>query len=147
MRGRGRTAAPAAGYSLDDGCDDLLAMLDHLGFARVALGGHSFGGLKALSFAARYPQRVESLVLLDAAHAMHPATFSVVSLALLRADLPHPTTLHPGGMFRSSNPAGHRRMADDPFLSLDKSESAGARKPSGPAPTLRGGHCPEGDSP
>ena len=48
---------------------DLLAcFLDQLGVARCILFGHSQGGSIALRFAAKFPERVERLVLLSPAH-------------------------------------------------------------------------------
>ena len=41
----------------------LLALLDHLGLQRVALGGHSMGGRIAWNFAAAHPERVSQLLL------------------------------------------------------------------------------------
>ena len=51
---------------------DVLALLDDLGLARVALAGHSFGGLIAMRVAATAPERVERLALLDPASGMDP---------------------------------------------------------------------------
>ncbi len=43
----------------------------HLGFDKVAVIGHSYGGFIALEFALRYPHRVSHLILLDTAPAMN----------------------------------------------------------------------------
>lgn len=43
--------------------DDLRALLDHLGYERVALMGQSLGGAVVAGFASRYPERVHALVL------------------------------------------------------------------------------------
>jgi pimeloyl-ACP methyl ester carboxylesterase len=45
------------------------ALLDQLAIDRVVLVGHSYGGTIALAFAARHPERVRGLVLVDAAAA------------------------------------------------------------------------------
>lgn len=45
----------------------LAALLDRLGLERIALVGHSMGGWISLAFAATYPERVERLVVVDAA--------------------------------------------------------------------------------
>lgn len=42
---------------------DAAALLDHLGEARATIFGHSYGSWLALGFAARYPERVERLIL------------------------------------------------------------------------------------
>jgi proline iminopeptidase len=48
---------------------DAEALVLHLGFDKVAVIGHSYGGFIALEFALRYPQRVSHLILLDTAPA------------------------------------------------------------------------------
>jgi pimeloyl-ACP methyl ester carboxylesterase len=42
---------------------DLASLLDYLGHERAHVLGHSLGGAVALTFAARYPERVDGLVL------------------------------------------------------------------------------------
>lgn len=42
---------------------DTAALLDHLGEERATIFGHSYGSWLALGFAARYPERVERLIL------------------------------------------------------------------------------------
>jgi class 3 adenylate cyclase len=51
--------------TLEDWADDALAVLDALGLRRVSLLAHGMGVAPALSFAAGYPGRVESLVLVQ----------------------------------------------------------------------------------
>jgi pimeloyl-ACP methyl ester carboxylesterase len=47
--------------------DDLLALLDHLGFDRATLVGHSMGGAAVSGVAQTWPERVERLVMSDTA--------------------------------------------------------------------------------
>lgn len=71
LRGHGRSQRPATGYRLGDFVDDLVALLDLMvGDAPVHLVGNSFGGTIAFSLAARYPQRVRSIVSIES----EPAT-------------------------------------------------------------------------
>lgn len=67
-RGYGASSQPATGYDLDTRVADLRAVLDSLKLARVALVGHSIAGDELTAFAGRYPDRVASLVYLDAAY-------------------------------------------------------------------------------
>jgi pimeloyl-ACP methyl ester carboxylesterase len=62
MRGHGETTY-TAGESSD--ADDLGALLTALDIDACTLVGASFGGLVALDFASKHPERVERLVLLD----------------------------------------------------------------------------------
>lgn len=66
LRGHGRSDQPPTGYTVDDMADDLASILDELGERRPpVLVGNSFGGLVALTFARRYPERTRGLVLVD----------------------------------------------------------------------------------
>lgn len=65
-RGQGET--PPAGdlvADMDTLTDDLVSLLDHLGLDRVHYAGLSMGGFVGMRLAARHPERVRSLVLLD----------------------------------------------------------------------------------
>jgi pimeloyl-ACP methyl ester carboxylesterase len=67
LRGHGHTERPADGYKLDDAVSDLFAVLDTLGVTGpVHLLGNSYGGTIALDAAIKRPERVRSLVLIDA---------------------------------------------------------------------------------
>lgn len=63
-RGSGRSAsAPANSYGLDRLVLDLEELRQQLHLERWTLMSHSFGGLVATAYAARYPARVQGLVL------------------------------------------------------------------------------------
>ena len=64
LRGHGQTPVGQADGTLGQIADDLKALLDALDIPQVCLLGHSMGGYIALEFAARYPERLASLVLL-----------------------------------------------------------------------------------
>lgn len=67
LRGHGQTERTQKGYSIADMVDDLDALLDALECDQpVILMGNSFGGLLALAYAIAHPDRVSSLVLIDA---------------------------------------------------------------------------------
>jgi pimeloyl-ACP methyl ester carboxylesterase len=81
----------------------LRGLLDDLGLARVALVGHSMGGWVSLAFAATHPERVERLVVVDAAglrfepdlaleRALLPQTIDDVR-TLIRANFQQPLRL------------------------------------------------------
>jgi pimeloyl-ACP methyl ester carboxylesterase len=65
-RGFGRSQAPPFGYELtvEDMLSDWLGFLDALGISRVHFVGDRFGGSVGAAFAATYPERVHSLVMI-----------------------------------------------------------------------------------
>ncbi|MEH3032632.1 MAG: alpha/beta fold hydrolase [Aeromicrobium erythreum] len=65
-RGQGATpAAPDGAADMDSLTADLVALLDHLGLESVHYAGLSMGGFVGMRLAARHPERVRSLTLLD----------------------------------------------------------------------------------
>ena len=67
LRGHGSSDAPAdpARYSAEACVEDMAALLDACGTARVVAGGLSLGGFLSLEFCLAYPDRVVGLVLCD----------------------------------------------------------------------------------
>jgi pimeloyl-ACP methyl ester carboxylesterase len=67
LRGTGASAVPAdpASYRCDRLVDDVEALRVHLGLDRVDLLGHSAGAALALLYAARHPDRVGRLALIN----------------------------------------------------------------------------------
>jgi lipase len=65
LRGRGASAPVAGPFGLAAHADDAVAVLDHLGADRAVFAGHALGGYAAVAAAAKYPDRVERLVLAD----------------------------------------------------------------------------------
>jgi pimeloyl-ACP methyl ester carboxylesterase len=84
LRGRGLSDKPGSGYSLAEHARDVADLLDTLGLDRVVLGGHSFGGLLTFYMAAKYPQRVAKLIIIDAAGTLHPKIGELIKPALDR---------------------------------------------------------------
>jgi proline iminopeptidase len=73
LRGTGDSETPAdsASYRCDRLVADVEALREHLGLDTMNLLGHSAGTNLAVSYAARYPERVNRLLLLN------PSTFAV----------------------------------------------------------------------
>ena len=85
QRGYGLSDKPRSirDYGLDVLADDVLALASALGHERFSIVGHDWGGVVAWQLAARHPERIERMVILNAPH---PAT-------VLRHALHHPTQL------------------------------------------------------
>lgn len=69
QRGNGRSAPLKSGQSctLADQIDDLDALRAHLGLEKMDLLGSSWGGFLSMAYAARHPERVVHLILVDSA--------------------------------------------------------------------------------
>jgi len=65
LRGRGLSDKPPTGYSIEHHCKDILALMNDRGLERPVLMGHSLGAFISLVFSAKYPQRVDRLILVD----------------------------------------------------------------------------------
>lgn len=79
LRGHGRSDWEPP-WDFETHVEDILETLDRLGLGRVDVVGHSFGGRLALELAARHPDRVGRLALLD------PAIWVPPPVALERAE-------------------------------------------------------------
>jgi pimeloyl-ACP methyl ester carboxylesterase len=90
LRGRGLSSKPAFRYTLEDHAKDILGMLDYLNIEKALLGGHSYGGLLTTYIATHYPERVEKLVILDAAAEMNPNAPAMLGPTLSRLDKTFP---------------------------------------------------------
>ncbi|MDP9373996.1 MAG: alpha/beta hydrolase [Chloroflexota bacterium] len=91
LRGRGRSDKPREGYSFAHHTADLIALLDRLGIARVALVGHSLGALIGVYLAAHHPERVTRLVLIDAGADGRPELRAMLRSLVERLDLVYPS--------------------------------------------------------
>jgi pimeloyl-ACP methyl ester carboxylesterase len=67
LRGHGRSPSPEAPYTLADLADDLRDVFDASRTERAVILGHSAGGVVAMQFALRYPERTSGLVLVGTA--------------------------------------------------------------------------------
>lgn len=65
FRGRGLSDKPPTGYSWQHHVQDMFSVLEGIGLNRTVLMGHSLGAYISMAFAARYPDRVEKLILID----------------------------------------------------------------------------------
>lgn len=65
QRGHGQTTQASTGYDWQTLAADAIRVLDHLGLEQAAVLGHSWGGNVAINVAARFPERVSKLVMID----------------------------------------------------------------------------------
>jgi len=69
QRGDGRSDAlkPGQSCTLADQLADLEALRSHLGFDKIDLLGHSWGGYLSMAYAARHPEHIAHLLIVDSA--------------------------------------------------------------------------------
>jgi pimeloyl-ACP methyl ester carboxylesterase len=72
LRGWGWSSAPPGAYAKATFVEDVVALLDAEGLARVRVIGHDWGGYAAFLLALGHPERVERLVALDIAPPWRP---------------------------------------------------------------------------
>jgi len=66
LRGLGLSSKPAGGFDKKTQADDVAGVLDALKVTRADVVAHDIGNMVAFQFAARYPERIARLVLIDA---------------------------------------------------------------------------------
>lgn len=65
QRGHGQTTQAPSGYDWQTLASDVTGLMDQLGDEQAIILGHSWGGHVATNVAARYPDRVSRLVMID----------------------------------------------------------------------------------
>lgn len=83
QRGHGRSQQPVdeAAYSFDAFAEDLLALIDALGWSTTVALGHSMGGMVLQTAVLRSPARFEAIALMDTSHRPLRADPGLVDLA------------------------------------------------------------------
>src|SRR5271170_1080741 len=66
LRGIGRSSRPAGGYDKKTQAADIRAVVTTLGYDRASVVSHDIGIMVAYAYTARYPDKVERLVVMDA---------------------------------------------------------------------------------
>jgi len=66
LRGMGLSSHPPGGYSKRTQAADIRAVLARLNIDKAAIVGHDIGTMVAYAYAARYPDKTEKLVVMDA---------------------------------------------------------------------------------
>jgi pimeloyl-ACP methyl ester carboxylesterase len=66
LRGLGRSSKPAGGFDKKTQADDVGGVMAALGVQQADVVAHDIGNMVAFQFAARFPERVRRLVLIDA---------------------------------------------------------------------------------
>ncbi|MFL1675310.1 alpha/beta hydrolase [Paenibacillus thiaminolyticus] len=65
LRGRGRSDAPASGYTLNDHVSDIEAAIEELELRQFVLMGFSRGVAYTLGYAVQHPDRIQGLIIGD----------------------------------------------------------------------------------
>ena len=133
-RSQGHSPAARDGHDMDTLTLDLVALLDELGLDAVHYVGLSMGGYVGMRFAARHPDRLHSLVLLDTdAGPEDPEVRSKYRLLANIYRLVGPGPLRQQiepimfGPTMRDDPAGHA-VIDEWVTMLKKNKKAGMRR-------------------
>jgi pimeloyl-ACP methyl ester carboxylesterase len=83
-RGTGGSTKPPdpRAYAIEDYVSDLEELREHLGLERMQLFGHSHGGIVAMAYAARHPERVERLILASTLARFSPEQAAAMAAAV-----------------------------------------------------------------
>jgi proline-specific peptidase len=83
-RGTGGSDRPAdaQAYTIADYAGDLEELRRHLGLERIDLFGHSHGGIVAIEYAARYPDRIGRLILASTLARFAPEQVAAMETAM-----------------------------------------------------------------
>ena len=103
-RGAGRTDMPDEHYSIEMMAEDTIGLMDEIGLESAHFLGMSMGARIALVMAAKYPERVKSLIL-NAAAVSFPDVFkSILGVSLENVDLREKLLLKTGIVFIQKYP-------------------------------------------
>jgi pimeloyl-ACP methyl ester carboxylesterase len=83
LRGMGLSSQPPGDYDKRTQAADIRSVLTTLGLDRAAIVGHDIGTMVAYAYAARYPEKTEKLVVMDAPVPGIPPWDSIVRLPAL----------------------------------------------------------------
>ncbi len=135
-RGHGDSRwADSGQYEIEDYAADLHAVIGNWGLGRPFLVAHSGGGLPSIMYAARYPQNVRGLVLMETRPVYDedmvarmrnreeraPRTFATLSEARASFRLTPPTVGAPAEMVEHLARHSFRRLADGKWINkLDR---------------------------
>jgi proline iminopeptidase len=67
-RGKSDTAKVVTEYSLERDIEDLEGLRKAMGFSKINILGHSYGGVVAQGYAIKYPENVQHLILANSFH-------------------------------------------------------------------------------
>ncbi|MSP87982.1 MAG: alpha/beta fold hydrolase [Alphaproteobacteria bacterium] len=90
MLGHGGSTNPPGQRSLRDFVEQIIRLLDYLGFPRAAIVGFSMGGMIAQAVAVNHPDRVERLGILNAVYARTPEQRAAVLERLRQVEVSGP---------------------------------------------------------
>jgi 3-oxoadipate enol-lactonase len=71
-RGMWQSDHPDEPYSMQQHADDLAGLLEALDIEKAHIGGISYGAEVSMTFAFRYPEKTQSLIVIDGVSEIHP---------------------------------------------------------------------------
>ncbi len=122
LRGMGQSVYRGR-IGMAEWCADIADLLAALGYSRAVLAGHCLGANIALEFAARHPQQVQGLILIE------PMPREAMDGAARRLVRLRPILMLLAGIVRAANALGcyRRRLEFLDLLALDRETRAALR--------------------
>ena len=117
-RGHGRSSKPDDGYDMTTVADDLMLLIDALGWQRPGIAGQSWGGNVVLELAHRHPDAVTTIACVDGGFIDLGVRFPVwddAATALTPPRLAGTPLDRITGWLRNRPPTGPRRAAKAPW--------------------------------
>ena len=111
LRGMGKSEAPGrrgVTYSVELHAKDLEGLLDTLNIPRAAIIAHAYGGIVAMQFAMKRPERVDAMVLVNTSARLGEPVWSQALCRAAIAELDGMEPLLEGTMTRWFAPEVHR---------------------------------------
>ncbi|MHA1145602.1 MAG: alpha/beta fold hydrolase [Candidatus Helarchaeota archaeon] len=120
MRGYNTSDKPEGmeNYGIDILVQDMVGLFEELGFDKINLAGHDWGGLVAWAVAEQYPDLIEKLIILNAPH---PKAF----LHSLQVDKQQQRAS--AYIFKFQTPEGEKFLLENDFQGLQLAVFAGPR--------------------
>lgn len=81
-RGIGQTQDAGNAFTLENMAEDVIALINHLGFDKPIIAGHSMGGIIAQLIAKKYPESIRGLIILNSALTLNRRTFKTLEALL-----------------------------------------------------------------
>jgi pimeloyl-ACP methyl ester carboxylesterase len=108
MRGHGESGKPLHDYSFDSLIADLQALMEYLGWSDTHVVGHSWTGKLAAIWAAKHPEQLRSMILVDPIFIWKMPSWLKLSIPMLYGFLPFLKGMGPFASYEQALDMAHQ---------------------------------------